>query len=803
MKRILSVLLCICMLASTAVLFSSCGKKEVTFAEGYSVIYADDVSESMAAQVQAFADTLKQKTGGDIDLKKIKADAELEDEGEFEILIGNTNRPESAKALKKIKDHGYIITVYGKKIVIVGTTNFLTNLALDYFTETYLSGEGTVSELTVEKTEVEKMEMLEFTNKWSFIYSSYLDGDRDYINGQISETKALLSTFSDVRGTAMQMLADTDSAKQEVLVGIVNREEANTFMSGMDANNYGIGAKNGKLLVSAKNDGMIAKAFTMFRDALRDSVYTVEEDELIYLPADFNLIYTDASNKALVTDFPRPEGLTLSGTVDVHDGSMEYYYEGDGVTADAYSKYCSALVAAGYSVYTDNTVENSIFRTYVNTEKNITLYVAYNDFKYAESQQTAHKKAIRIVAASLDSVNLLEEDMLAPDFTYGAEGGGSNRLQNSSITAIRLNYAASNDDQRYWGNLYVISLEDGSFILLDGGVSNATDRDRIYNVLLDLYKRGHANQEPTATDPIRISAWYLSHGHGDHYGAMVAFMKQYCADYDKYCVTVDRLIANFASDEEHYNSEAGNEVNVYNSTVRDKLAEYSAYISDAPGMEGGFDYIKVHTGQKFWLANIELQVMYTHEDQYPRRIHIYNNTSTVIRMSMYHTTGGTISENSETTVMWLGDAQTDASAWMRATYGASLQSDMVQIAHHGGNGCEWELYQLIAPTCAWWPTGQSSYKNYHDSSANGYKKVSYNVNYKLKSLQYIILSDVGNYTVSILANGAVYKFSGSGAVFSAGDEVVAPGTLEYGTVKAYSNKNATPNSGFLKTDYCN
>ena len=271
-QRILSLLLCISLLLSVTVLFASCGKKEISFADGYSIIYADDASESMSAQVRNFANTLEKKTDSKIGLAKIKADDALEDVGEYEILVGNTNRPETAKALKKIKDHGYIITVIGKKIVIVGTTNLLTCLALDYFTEAYLCADGTSSAFTVEKTEVEKLAMLEFNKDWTFIYSSFLDGERDQINQQISETKVQLGSFSDTRGTAMQSLIDKKTAEQEILVGPVNREEARGFMSGMDANNYGIGAQNGKLFIAGLNDTMTVKAFALFRDALRDSV---------------------------------------------------------------------------------------------------------------------------------------------------------------------------------------------------------------------------------------------------------------------------------------------------------------------------------------------------------------------------------------------------------------------------------------------------------------------------------------------------------------------------------------------------
>lgn len=789
-KRILSLVLCLCMLSSLALLFTSCGKKKVDFSAGYDVVFARNVSESMTEQVSSFAELLNQKTGKEAQLKKVKAGTTLSGETKYEILIGDTNRPETEKALSKIKDHGYIITVIGKKIVIAGTTTFLTSLALDSFTETLRAAEGTISTLAVETVEVHQLEMLELTDKWAFVYSSCFDG-LDYVNAQIKDAKGLIDSFSDVSGTEMQMIDDSQTAEKEILVGIVNREEAKSFLSGMDANNYGIGSRNGKLFISGLNDGMIRKAFVAFLDALRDSICEVKGDKRIYLPKDFTRICTD-SESAIVVDFPRPEGLKLSGTIDVYDGSMEYYYEGEGVNADAYAKYGQSLEAAGYTVYTESTAENSIFRIYVNREKNTTLYVAYNDFKHVAAQSTDHQKAIRIVASSLGSVNLLEEDMFAPDFTYGA-ANGTNKVQNSAITSVKLTYVEPNGEASGGGNLYIVTLEDGSFIVLDGGTERTQDRDRIYSILKELYVRGHDGQAPTANNPIRIAAWILSHGHSDHFGSMATFLRKFCADYNTYYVTVDRLIANFASDEEYYNSEKN--PTSFNTTVRDNLAEFSALISDAPGEEVGFKYYKVHTGQRFWLANIEFEVLYTHEDFYPLPMHTYNNTSTVIRMSMYHTNGGVVSEGSKTTMLWTGDVQTEASKWMRATYGSYLKSDMVQIAHHGGVGCEWEFYQLAAPVCVWWPTSLAKYRDYQQATGNGFRRVNFRISYELTSLKYIIVADICNYTVTITANGPDFSIGGDTGIFGAAKGIGE--TIEYTTVSDRLSQN-----GLLKTNYC-
>ena len=757
MKRVISFLLCLCMLSSLCVCFASCGAKQLDL-DGYTAVLDSNVSSTSAELFRSAINTIKKKTDCTIDAVKATAGDALEGESKYEILIGDTNRPESAKALKAVKGHGYVITTVGKKLVIVGTTPLLTAMAVEYFLEEMLPDEGSL--IAVTKTVVSELEMVEFTNKWSFVYSNRLDGDRDHINAQITSFKNDLADLTGVRGNAMAMIHDKEkNFTSEVLVGLVNREETTAFLSAMDVNSYGVGVQNGKLIVSAFNDTMQAKAFALLRDVMKDSAcltYNEDGEEIstVMLPPSFSRIYQDDSNKTLVTDFPRPDGVQLSGSIDVYNG-MEYYYKGDGVTAANYEAYCSKLTAAGYTLYSSNTIEDSIFRIYNNENKNISLYVAYNAFKHAEEQEIKkHVAAFRIISSPLGNTRQLPEDMLAPhEFT---------KLQDSKITAVRLSYAFPTQAEqdagasKIFGSLYIVTFEDGSFMVVDGGTTTTTDAKRIYDILVELYKEGHNGNGPTTSNPIRIAAWYLTHGHGDHYGSMVKFINTYCKNYNNYAVTIDRFIANLASDEEYYNSEAGNKVTQYNKTVRDRMAEYSTMIKDAPGEKAGFEYIKVHTGQRFYIANVEFEVMYTHEDLYPEQLNVYNDSSTVLRTSFYYTENGVISGEPDASMLWLGDAQTKASQWMRATHGAALQTEMVQVAHHGGNGCEWEFYQLVDPSVLWWPHALDQYKNLCRKNGNVYQKVDYNITFNLPHLAYIILSDKCNYTMTVTASGANY-----------------------------------------------
>ena len=343
-NKIIALCLCVCLLASTVLLFTSCGKKTIDLTNEYTVVYGSDLSTTATNEVKDFIKTLENQSGQEIYLQKVATDDAVEGEDDYEILVGNTNRAETAKALKKIKGYGYSITKIGKKIVIVGTTNFLTCLALDQFRQS-LTGQAGPSTLEITEYRADRLEMLELSSEWRFVYSSLLRGEGDYVNEAIAKLCGQLPDLLGDKKFNIPSITDNESANLEILAGLVERAETKSLLGSMDADNYAVSARNGKLIVTAHNDDTMRMAFSLFTDILSDSVIVTEGGEKqIVLPADFTRIYTDKKTD-YITDFPRPEGLALSGTINVHDGSFEYYYEGEGVNANAYDQYCKKLVS--------------------------------------------------------------------------------------------------------------------------------------------------------------------------------------------------------------------------------------------------------------------------------------------------------------------------------------------------------------------------------------------------------------------------------------------------------------------------
>ena len=78
-----------------------------------------------------------------------------------------------------------------------------------------------------------------------------------------------------------------------------------------------------------------------------------------------------------------------------------------------------------------------------------------------------------------------------------------------------------------------ITLEDGSFVVIDGGDATAKGKENLKNAE-NLYELMIA-QKPQGIDDVVISAWIVTHGHSDHFGVYNLFAKYYA---DK--VTVKR-----------------------------------------------------------------------------------------------------------------------------------------------------------------------------------------------------------------------------------------------------------------------
>ena len=758
MKRIISILLCATLLLSTGLLFASCkkgengdpkvSKKTVSVdLTDYTLVYGEELSSGGKQDTNNMATALKELTGINI---RSQVDAETEDVAteDLEILVGNTNRKETTKALKAVKDNGWVIRVFDNKIVIAGTNSFMTRAALSYFSENYVN-EGDVKGTSITLNEkvvlsgVETVSVLDGdTAKYVIVYDDRIDDkdnggpeaydyasdanpnggpDTDYTYTVCDSVRSMLAKNTGARTSIFPTKLDstTEINDYEIFVGNMDqREDVKAELCKLEANQYGITVKDGKVMILAWNDITLALAFELFQEMLTAFIETDDAGtSKCYFPTFCSVTRTLKNN--WVTDFPKPEGegIVLDGTRDVSDESLEYIYSGSGVNNAAYLSYCEKLESEGFSmIAAEKAVEGSTFRTYLNEESGVSLHVYHSAYTHAAEFGLKNLlPSIRIIAASTEFVTM-------PDAEVLSSATASNGSGNCKITQLKLNYSTDS-----FGNAYIITLADGSFIMYDGGLGKGGTQDlnNMWSTLVALHTEAH-NKAPDANKPIHIRAWLMSHEHHDHFVVFTQFLKTYGKNN---AVKIDRLMWNGTSASEQVNS------NNPSKEIQNSMASLQGAVN------GGFDHIKVHTGQTFYFPGLKMEILYTHEDAYPRGLEYFNNSSTIYRTTF---------TNTGETMIWLGDSERIGGDKIVGLYGATLDSDMVQVAHHGWNGVREQTYLTIAPEVVWWPTSLNNIKGWaqNPNASKWFWRVDYASAHTLPSVELVMIADVYNTTMT-------------------------------------------------------
>ncbi len=748
----------------------------------YTLVYPDFWGEDLSFtttyvnELNAFADRLSAVTGATFTAYQEKdTPSEIDDP---EILVGVTSRPDSEEMAESFRHHGYGIQVKGNKILIQGTTNLLTLKAVELFVNKYLMVDGTKTEFALHdfaKTAGMEVTVIGDVNGMPYVIvrsddldedptSEYgSDGGKAYYDYLVDASGTLKTKFRTLTGLADERIKLATDAQngfaKELLLGFTNRADTAECLSKLQGHEYGMFFyDHDRIVLTAWNDTNMKYCLERFMDYLSESRYYAEGSYQIVFPADFTEI--GCSNDAWQTNFPRPDYLPLRGSFDANDNSVEYVYMGEGVNVSAYLGYRNVLLQNGYTVLMQQeNVEGSYFATLVNAEKKISLNIAYNAFAHADELPEGGKYAnaeptLRIMSSNLDYVNLPTQAMTQfTPFTQAREPG-------SSLTAVALPDGSV-------GTGYVLRLEDGSFIVMDGGnPASGTEVENLWNILSFLHEMAWGSA-PSVENPIRISAWIISHSHGDHTYVFDKFSYTYGKTG---LVKLEYLLGNFPTAISCYN------VPESNTAMTRYMSTYQSYYTEP------FTFIKVHTGQKLWFANVEVEVLFTPEDFYPHRIVAFNDSSSVVRLKVYNTNGEQMTPNSQpATFIATGDAYRYSGRWMCAMYGDYLKSDMVALAHHGGPGTEAFFYTKVAATALWCPNTAAGFNSWVSR-----KDWIGEANREAAKAKYVITANYysnkyKNATVNINANGPdydnAYNAGGQGSIQYCDNSVIWSGAF--------------------------
>ena len=740
-------------LADSVAVTQSTSTKALALAD-FAVIYDSSVSNLFyTSAVQALHAELERFAGAELPLLPYVQSAAYQG---ARFLSGGGSFSPASSVLSRVQGHGFALAVKDDTVILAGTDLPEVIRAMQYFTYEYLLGKTGGQTITLHESAVasnlpQTVLCTESDTAFELVFSQRLDNDpahkyvqsdtptnsRDYPCVATEELASALSALTRLPASHFKVRDDKSFGEYELLIGTLpDRLESESFRLTLKADEYGILVQDGRIILTAHNDIVLAECIAQFLELLPLAERYEDGQTFWSFPEGFCAVARMEND--WIMDFPQPtgEGITLYNTQYNNDDSLQFYYTGEGVSATAYRTYCEKLLAAGYSLLAENSIEDSIFKTFVNRDAGVTLYAAYNDFKHEEKYAVSdeynvdYEKCIRVISAPLDSVTLPDEGLLTPEPTY-------EKITDSAITQLPFEGKAI-------GMGYVILLEDGRFVVVDGGGVNdgGREHEQLWDVLRTQFKRVYGKM-PTVNDPVRIAAWINTHSHWDHYYAFSQMLKIHGTAGE---VTMEYMIGNFPEKSTIYpvsseTSEMGGE------TAIPKLQSY---------VQGGFQYVKVHTGQKFYLANLTMEILMTYEDHNPRRICNSNDTCTVVRMSFENADAP--QNAAPVTAIFLADAFRFQSRFLCAMYGAYLQSDIVQVAHHGNIGCEQPVYDAISPRVVLFPNAYKTYYIYTETQNGQWNYlVDRYVVKKLESVEYIYVAEKVCLTLTLGKDGPDHK----------------------------------------------
>ena len=274
-----------------------------------------------------------------------------------------------------------------------------------------------------------------------------------------------------------------------------------------------------------------------------------------------------------------------------------------------FQKHCADLESQGYKRYFSSSIKGNEYVTYK------------KDGKFLHTYFTAYAGEIRTIKDNFSTAN------------FSVQAQSYTKVTDTAVVQLIHNYTDGS-----WGMGYLIVLEDGRFVIIDGSLKgDGTNANRLYNLMKMLNKRADGN--------IVIAAWILTHDHPDHYSVFQDFAGRYNTK-----VTLEQVLVNTQ----------GENVGGYLPTT---------FASDVKKFGSSVSVWLPQVGQSFYLANARFEILHTVYSMFPEDVTAnINNTSLVFRMTA-----------NKQTVLWGADIEVPASNVICNTFGDYLKSDILQM----------------------------------------------------------------------------------------------------------------------------
>lgn len=205
---------------------------------------------------------------------------------------------------------------------------------------------------------------------------------------------------------------------------------------------------------------------------------------------------------------------------------------------------------------------------------------------------------------------------------------------------------------------FILTTKSGKIIVVDGGTEG--DAPHLKQLLME--KGG------------RVSAWFITHPHSDHVGAMTKLIEE-----GDPALTIENIYYNFPPLDWCRRNEA------YRADMVERCLNALAKRDPASNHD------QIGRGDTIQIDDVTVHVLNT---PYRFPINAINNASVVYRVEM-----------NGKRILFLGDLGVQGGNRLVEEYRddpGALKADIVQMAHHGQSGVDRNVYELVRPGIALW-----------------------------------------------------------------------------------------------------
>ncbi len=467
------------------------------------------------------------------------------------------------------------------------------------------------------------------------------------INGEIYKAAGLLYTTDPTRANAANLVYETDSEYGEsVKIYKTDGYYTSILAKGETVEAIELG---GRALLVLDAGEYTAEDITK---PIYARAYLVD--------ANGNITYTDIKQVNIDTNFAGAGELVDTYRLD-QGHSMALYAKTSRAGFDA---KCADLVTDGYTLKQETVLDASAYRTYYKESDNSMCHIYWANYN----------KQMRITTATTDKLPINSIS-------------GNNDLCTAKLITLQ-----GGDELGM-----VIRLNDGRFIVIDGGNDNAGNGEEIYNIL-----------KANAPDPdnVVIATWYITHAHGDHQGGFLDFARRY---YQDSTVTLESIMFNQLNNGEYIDK---------GTTSNSVLSYRDSYYPTVPV------YMPL-TGQKYTFSKTTIEILYTMADFLPNKLTLMpdGSSANANTQTMPCIIDIVNDADYDDRLFVMGDMVVYACDDICDRYGNLIACDIVQVSHHGlciapyatpgyrrDNSTE-EIYTLMNPTVAFWPGKEDQFEN--------------------------------------------------------------------------------------------